>query len=31
MVPQVAAAQGAEAAFGEAAERHGIQEVNFTF
>ena len=25
------AAQGAEAAFGEAAERHGIQEVNFTF
>jgi hypothetical protein len=25
------AAQGAEAAFGEAAERHGIDEVNFTF
>ncbi len=25
------AAQGAEAAFGEAAERHGVQEVNFTF
>ena len=25
------AAQGAEAAFGEAAARHGIQEVNFTF
>jgi hypothetical protein len=25
------AAQGAEAAFGEAAERAGIQEVNFTF
>ena len=25
------AAQGAEAAFGEAAERHGIAEVNFTF
>ena len=25
------AAQGAEATFGEAAERHGIQEVNFTF
>jgi len=25
------AAQGAEAAFGEAAEGHGIQEVNFTF
>lgn len=25
------AAQGAEAAFGEAAERHGLQEVNFTF
>jgi hypothetical protein len=25
------AAQGAEAAFGEAAQRHGIQEVNFTF
>ena len=25
------AAQGAEAAFGEAAERYGIEEVNFTF
>ena len=25
------AAGGAEAAFGEAAERHGIEEVNFTF
>jgi hypothetical protein len=25
------AAQGAEAAFGAAAERHGIEEVNFTF
>jgi hypothetical protein len=25
------AANGAEAAFGEAAERHGIEEVNFTF
>ena len=25
------AAQGAEAAFGAAAERHGIDEVNFTF
>jgi hypothetical protein len=25
------AANGAEAAFGEAAERHGIDEVNFTF
>ena len=25
------AAKGAESAFGEAAERHGIQEVNFTF
>jgi hypothetical protein len=25
------AAQGAEAAFGETAARHGIQEVNFTF
>jgi hypothetical protein len=25
------AASGAEAAFGEAAERHGVQEVNFTF
>jgi hypothetical protein len=25
------AAQGAEAAFGEAAERHGIEEVNFSF
>ncbi|MGH7894812.1 MAG: hypothetical protein ACREQL_09095, partial [Candidatus Binatia bacterium] len=25
------AAQGAEAAFGEAAQRHRIQEVNFTF
>jgi len=25
------AAQGAEAAFGEAAERHGVEEVNFTF
>jgi hypothetical protein len=25
------AAQGAEATFGEAAERHGVQEVNFTF
>src|SRR3970040_737083 len=25
------AAGGAEAAFGEAAERHGIAEVNFTF
>ncbi len=25
------AAQGAEASFGEAAERYGIQEVNFTF
>ena len=25
------AASGAEAAFGEAAERHGIEEVNFTF
>jgi hypothetical protein len=25
------AARGAEAAFGEAAERHGIEEVNFTF
>ena len=25
------AAKGAEAAFGEAAERHGIEEVNFTF
>ena len=25
------AAQGAEAAFGEAATRHGLQEVNFTF
>ncbi len=25
------AAQGAEAAFGDAAERHGVQEVNFTF
>ena len=25
------AAQGAEAAFGESAERHGIEEVNFTF
>jgi hypothetical protein len=25
------AAPGAEAAFGEAAERHGIEEVNFTF
>lgn len=25
------AAQGAEAAFGEAAARHGIEEVNFTF
>ena len=24
-------APGAEAAFGEAAERHGVQEVNFTF
>lgn len=25
------AAQGAEAAFGAAAERHGVEEVNFTF
>src|ERR1700732_3891354 len=25
------AAPGAEAAFGEAAERHGVEEVNFTF
>ena len=25
------AATGAESAFGEAAERHGIEEVNFTF
>jgi hypothetical protein len=25
------AAQGAEAAFGKAAERHGLEEVNFTF
>src|ERR1700750_3464045 len=25
------AAPGAEAAFGECAERHGIEEVNFTF
>jgi hypothetical protein len=25
------AAAGAEAAFGEAAERHGVEEVNFTF
>jgi hypothetical protein len=25
------AASGAEAAFGEAAERHGVEEVNFTF
>ena len=25
------AAPGAEAAFGAAAERHGIEEVNFTF
>ncbi len=25
------AANGAEAAFGEAAERHGVEEVNFTF
>ena len=25
------AAQGAEAAFGETAERYGIDEVNFTF
>jgi hypothetical protein len=25
------AARGAEAAFGEAAERHGVEEVNFTF
>jgi hypothetical protein len=25
------AAQGAEAAFGEAAERHGVEEVNFSF
>src|SRR5437773_6590781 len=25
------AANGAEAAFGEAAEKHGIEEVNFTF
>ncbi|HEV8375117.1 MAG TPA: hypothetical protein VGR38_02655, partial [Candidatus Polarisedimenticolia bacterium] len=25
------AAQGAEAAFGAAAERHGVAEVNFTF
>ena len=25
------AAKGAESAFGEAAERHGIEEVNFTF
>ena len=25
------AANGAEAAFGAAAERHGIEEVNFTF
>ena len=25
------AAQGAEAAFGAAAEKHGITEVNFTF
>ena len=25
------AANGAEAAFGGAAERHGIDEVNFTF
>ena len=25
------AAKGAEAAFGEAAEKHGVEEVNFTF
>ena len=25
------AARGAEAAFGAAAERHGVEEVNFTF